>query len=398
MNEVVKVSISGIAFLLDAGAYEVLKTYLDRLEAGYAKRPEGREIIADIEARIAELLLDRQPEDQVVGEELARSVVEQLGLPDDLDEASEAEPAAGRIPKRLHRNPEGALLGGVCSGIAAYFHIDTVWVRLGFFVPLFLLMVCGAFKADNDVVAFFGMLFGLCILLYPILWIIVPMARTPRQKLEMTGQRVTASAIRQSFERDASAMPSAPRRQRAASVWADFFYGMGRVLLFLLKAIVFCLLLVIGSVVIGCLVAIAVLLLGGELVGLAFLLEPMRELVGITPVLYVVLLLVGVLIPLVLLGYCLICLLAGRRCNRTFVVIASVLWVLLAVYLSVVSIRNVEVLRNGPHAIEQRWEYEEDRWERDWEERRHDNVRREGQWMEVVIERDTLPCGDPAYK
>lgn len=398
MNEVVKVSIAGIAFLLDAGAYEVLKAYLDRLEAGYAKRPEGREIIADIEARIAELLLDRQPEDQVVGEELARTVVEQLGLPDDLD-AAETEPAAGRIPKRLHRNPEGALLGGVCSGIAAYFHIDTVWVRLGFFVPLFLLMVCGAFKADNDVVAFFGMLFGLCILLYPILWIIVPMARTPRQKLEMTGQRVTASAIRQSFERDASAMPSAPRRQRAASVWADFFYGMGRVMLFLLKAIVFCLLLVIGSVVIGCLVAIAVLLLGGELVGMAFLLEPIHAMVGITPVLYVVLLLVGVLIPLVLLGYCLICLLAGRRCNRTFVVIASVLWVLLAVYLSVVSIRNVEVLRYGPHAIEQRLDYEEERWERNWDGRWHDdNHHREGRWMEVVIERDTLPCDDPAYK
>lgn len=366
MNEGVKVSIAGIAFRLDAGAYEVLKAYLDRLEEGYAKQPEGREIIADIEARLAELLLDRQPEEQVVSEALARSVVEQLGLPDDLDET---EPVTGRIPKRLHRNPDGALLGGVCSGIAAYFHIDTVWVRLGFFLPLFLLILCTALGLDGDVEDFFAILFGLCVLLYPVLWIIVPMARTPRQKLEMSGRRVTASAIRQSFEQDASAMPSSPRRQRAAGVWADLFYGLGRVLLVLLKVIVFCALLALGAIIVGCLVCIVILLSSSELFGFGYLQEALQGMVGITPVLYVILLLVAVLLPLVLLGYFLICLLLGRSCNRTFMTVLGVLWILLAVYLSVVSLRNGDTLREAPFRMEERWERDRGRWEDAWEER-----------------------------
>ena len=114
MKEVVKVSISGIAFSFAPDAYEVMKSYLDRLEAGYAKQPDGREIVADIEARIAELILNEQESDSVVSRQLAESVVAQLGFPDELEEHADS---AEKLPKRLYRNPEGAVLGGVCSGI-----------------------------------------------------------------------------------------------------------------------------------------------------------------------------------------------------------------------------------------------------------------------------------------
>ena len=77
MKEVVKVSISGIAFSFDAEAYQVMKDYLDKLETGYAKKPDGREIVADIEARIAELILNEQESDNVVSRALAESVVAQ---------------------------------------------------------------------------------------------------------------------------------------------------------------------------------------------------------------------------------------------------------------------------------------------------------------------------------
>lgn len=80
MKEVVKVSISGIAFSFDAEAYQVMKDYLDKLETGYAKKPDGREIVADIEARIAELILNEQESDNVVSRALAESVVAQLGF------------------------------------------------------------------------------------------------------------------------------------------------------------------------------------------------------------------------------------------------------------------------------------------------------------------------------
>ena len=105
-------SISGIAFSFDAEAYQVMKDYLDKLETGYAKKPDGREIVADIEARIAELILNEQESDNVVSRALAESVVAQLGFPDDLD--TEEEPPVEKIPKRLYRNPDGAVLGGVC--------------------------------------------------------------------------------------------------------------------------------------------------------------------------------------------------------------------------------------------------------------------------------------------
>ena len=244
MKEVVKVSISGIAFSFDAEAYQVMKDYLDKLETGYAKKPDGREIVADIEARIAELILNEQESDNVVSRALAESVVAQLGFPDDLD--TEEEPPVEKIPKRLYRNPDGAVLGGVCSGLAAYFRTDPVWIRLAFFLPMLLVIF-----PTGDASAFFGSMFIMFVVLYIILWIAIPMARTPRQKLEMQGEKVTASSIRQTFAGDASAMPPSPKRQRSASVWADIVYGLGRILLFLLKAVVFFIALGVGIAAIG---------------------------------------------------------------------------------------------------------------------------------------------------
>ena len=164
MKEVVKVSISGIAFSFDAEAYQVMKDYLDKLETGYAKKPDGREIVADIEARIAELILNEQESDNVVSRALAESVVAQLGFPDDLD--TEEEPPVEKIPKRLYRNPDGAVLGGVCSGLAAYFRTDPVWIRLAFFLPMLLVIF-----PTGDASAFFGSMFIMFVVLYIILWI-----------------------------------------------------------------------------------------------------------------------------------------------------------------------------------------------------------------------------------
>lgn len=125
----------------------------------------------------------------------------------------------------------------------------------------------------GDASAFFGSMFIMFVVLYIILWIAIPMARTPRQKLEMQGEKVTASSIRQTFAGDASAMPPSPKRQRSASVWADIVYGLGRILLFLLKAVVFFIALGVGIAAIGCFVAIIAVLFSAELVGGRMVLE-----------------------------------------------------------------------------------------------------------------------------
>lgn len=349
MNEVVKVSIAGVAFAFEQEAYAIVKDYVDRLEAGYAKKPDGREIVADIEARMAELILDQQESERIVGVHLARSVVAQLGFPDDMDEGEECP--LEKIPKRLYRNPDGAILGGVCSGLGVYFRVDPVWIRLAFFLPLLVLIIIGSIPGGGYTSHFFGSMFGMFIVLYFILWIAIPLAKTPRQKLEMRGERVTASSIRQAFSEDALVMSPSPRRQRSASVWADIMYGIGRILLFTLKAIIMIIALALGIASIVIIVAVITLIFHEELLGGRIILEAFSGLQGITPVVYALLIVLALLIPIIVLGYFLLKILFGTKTNKTFLLLSSIIWVILIVYLSVVTAYNASNIREGVHKV-----------------------------------------------
>ncbi|MFQ8806586.1 MAG: hypothetical protein ACLR8Y_17745 [Alistipes indistinctus] len=83
MKETTNVSIAGIAFRLDNEGYLQLKNYLTRIELGYKNNPDGAEILADIEARVCELILNQQSADQLVPADRIRDIIEQLGMPDD---------------------------------------------------------------------------------------------------------------------------------------------------------------------------------------------------------------------------------------------------------------------------------------------------------------------------
>ena len=110
MKEVKKVSISGIAFTFDTDAYETMNDYIERLNQGYASNPDGKEIVADIEARIAELLLSDNEAEKVVSVQTVNYIIAQMGYPDDLSgsaptprpnaspAASTAIPTARRLP------------------------------------------------------------------------------------------------------------------------------------------------------------------------------------------------------------------------------------------------------------------------------------------------------------
>lgn len=378
MKEVVKVSISGISFVFDHDAYEVMKEYLDKLEKGYAKNPDGREIIADIEARIAELLLSMQENEKPVGRGAAESVVAQLGFPDDMDAAPEIPVES--IPKRLYRNSDGAVIGGVCSGLGTYFRVDPVWIRIGFFAPL-LLCILGAAPHMGWFGDFMGSLFGVFILLYLILWIAIPMARTPRQKLEMRGEKITAASIKQNFREDAQAISPSPGRERSASVWADIMYGLGRVLQVLLKIIVVFFAVILGIVGISLLVALFAVIFGtGAVLSWGTLTLP--ALVGTTPVAYTIMLLLLVLLPVVVLVYLLFRAIFGSRTNRSFLTVTGVIWLLILIYTTAVTARNAGALREnieearffGPwdrieHDIE---DWDEQEWREEWRNFSHD--------------------------
>lgn len=346
MQNVITVSLSGIAFTFQQEAYEALDSYLKTLEKGYAKNPDGREIVADIEARIAELILDGQESETVVTLGTIENIISQLGFPDDMDKAPEQP--TGQIPKRIYRNPEGAILGGVCSGLGTYFRIDPVWIRIIFFSPLIMTILGGLI--DNEVSEIFAVLIPVFMLLYIFLWIAVPMARTPRQKLEMKGERITANSIHQTFADDASTMSPSPKRQRSASVWADIVYTLGRILQFCLKVFIFLIALAFGLAACGILAGIISLLIWGGVMDF-FPPDFMPAFDGISVTAYLVITLLAIFIPFMVLFYLLLKLLFGFRTNRTFMLTSGVIWLLLLIYLIVITAHNVDTIKDSSHRI-----------------------------------------------
>lgn len=103
-------------------------------------------------------------------------------------------------------------------------------------------------------------------LLYLILWFAIPKARTPRQRLEMTGERITASSIRRNISADLNDARPSPRNERTASVFSELLYVTGRVLLFCIKAFLLLIGAVLGLVVLGLVVGLVTMLIGGAAV------------------------------------------------------------------------------------------------------------------------------------
>ena len=201
MNEIKKCSIAGISFTLEKEAYEALQAYIKSLNDTYKDNPDGEEILADIEARIAELILSAQPADAIIAKPLIDNIIKQLGSAEEIDDDGSEHHAETtdlngnpRIPRRLYRDLENRKLGGVCAGVANYFDIDSTWIRLALFIPL-LLTSLGSVEIFRWMGAFMGNLFGFLIIGYIIMWFTIPAASSARQKLEMKGERITARNI-----------------------------------------------------------------------------------------------------------------------------------------------------------------------------------------------------------
>lgn len=184
MKITVSINIGGIAFHIDEDAYTELKIYLRSLERHFAKEDSSAEIMADIEARIGELLKARVSDyKQVITLQDVLEVISILGTPEDIGEEDN-----GRVydkissPKysRMYRDPDNRIIGGVSAGMAAYWGIDPWIVRVVFIV----LALPG----------------GLGILIYAVLWIVLPEAKTTAQKIEMKGEKVNIHNIKNSVK------------------------------------------------------------------------------------------------------------------------------------------------------------------------------------------------------
>ena len=185
MNKTITSNIAGYVFHIDENAFDKLDAYLNTIRS-YFKDSQGRdEIIADIESRLAEMLHEKIGDmKQVVTLDDVNQVIIIMGQPeafidDDAENASWTEQKTERKStgaKRLFRDPDNKVVGGVCSGVSSYLGIeDPIWFRLALIISIFF--------------------FGTGFMLYIILWIIIPEAKTTADKLQMRGESVTVSNI-----------------------------------------------------------------------------------------------------------------------------------------------------------------------------------------------------------
>jgi len=197
----------GYPFTIDEDAYSAINQYLGAIQDHFADSDGCDEILDDIEARIAELFTEYLDGGAIVTTREFDSMVKVMGRPEDFGadpaEDYDEEPAAQtqtkskrsgkydhiKTGKRLYRDEEDKVIGGVCAGIAAYFGIaDPLWVRLIFLALVFL--------------------FGTSIVIYPLLWAIVPKAETASDKLKMRGEPATVSNIAKTIEEELTELSS----------------------------------------------------------------------------------------------------------------------------------------------------------------------------------------------
>ena len=205
MKKTFDININGNVFQIEVDAYEVLQKYMVNLKNYFGKDEEGKEIISDIESRIAEIFTEKiNEENQVVTLHWVNEVVDTMGTPENFNEEQiDEEPLAGqkKRKRKLYRDPEQTILGGVCGGLAAYFNMDPVVIRL--IVVLLALVTSGA---------------GL--LAYFILWIIVPKAVTTTQRLEMKGEDVTVKNIEKFIKDEVNAVKESYNKFRKSSYFS----------------------------------------------------------------------------------------------------------------------------------------------------------------------------------
>jgi len=235
MKKTLTINLSGAIFHIDEDAFHLLGQYLESLRRHFSPDEGMQEIVNDIESRIAEILTERLNGRQVVTIEDIREIMRIMGQPAEIDDtAPEAETSAAgetvKGPKRFFRDPEEKVIAGVCSGIAAYFHFDPVWIRL-----LFILTLLAG---------------GAGVFIYIILWIVMPEALTTTEKLMMRGKRVTISNIEQSVREEFGEIRDRIGKKRPGesgykagvppqpTFFETLFKGTGEILRFGLKILV----------------------------------------------------------------------------------------------------------------------------------------------------------------
>ncbi|TAL43090.1 MAG: PspC domain-containing protein [Chitinophagaceae bacterium] len=374
MKKIININLSGRVVPIEDSAYERLQGYIESLRRYFASEEGRDEIINDIESRIAELMNEKVRKGaEAITDTDINEIMSSMGRPEDFEAEAAATPVTpqpsssahtsantsytqtetkktrGRLHrdssdkiiggvcsgiayylnidpaifrllfaiitfggfglgillyiilwiilpakdlegysgKRLYRNPEDRIIGGVGSGLAAYFNKETWVVRLIFVAPILLNIILNALSWPffHEGVIFpnivFGSLSGTFVLAYIILWIVLPEAKSEYQKMEMRGEKVDVNTIRQTVqdrtkefgeEIKSAATNFSQKAKEFSNTKGKAFasevgevarrtgVGLGHVIGVIFKAFFF---LVAGSIAFGLFVALLALIFGG---------------------------------------------------------------------------------------------------------------------------------------
>ena len=222
MKEITRIHLAKTPFSAEIDAKKSLEKYLNSIQKNMHAEPEA---MREIEARMVELLAERGvSKDGVISHDDVLAVQKQMGEPRDFsDDASEAideiedKDIDDKPAKQLMRDPDNAIIGGVCAGVAAYFNINPLWVRLIAIISPF-------------------MTFGTAVLVYVVMWLSMPPARTASDKLRMRGEPVTLASLKKAAADESSAMTDGG----GATVIAKIFrYSSGALIFLMTLAVLF---------------------------------------------------------------------------------------------------------------------------------------------------------------
>ncbi|RXR29370.1 PspC domain-containing protein [Flavobacterium piscinae] len=183
MNKTVNINLGGLFFHIDEDAFQKLNRYFDAIKRSLSNSSGQDEIMKDIEMRISEIFTEKKEADkQVINLKDVDAMIAVMGQPEDYRIEEEGDTTQSNFnnstksSKKLYRDIDKNILGGVSAGLGHYFGIDALWIRLA----LVLIVIAGV---------------GFPIFLYILLWILIPKAQTTTEKLQMTGEPVNLSNI-----------------------------------------------------------------------------------------------------------------------------------------------------------------------------------------------------------
>lgn len=183
MKEITRIHLAKTPFSAEIDAKKSLEKYLNLIQKNMHAESEAMQ---EIEARMVELLAERGvAKDGVIGNDDVLAIQKQMGEPRDFSDGSDNaetdvdvdDEVLGNSSKQLMRDTEHGLIGGVCAGVAAYFGVNPLWIRL---IAIFSPFIT----------------FGTAVLIYIVMWLSIPEARTASDKLRMRGEPVTLDALK----------------------------------------------------------------------------------------------------------------------------------------------------------------------------------------------------------